>query len=94
MSALVPIPVTASFDQWRQSCNTIIDRVNNISSADDVFTLQDPVNNQDILVYDSSTQKFTNQTIQSLVTEILTQLSSQTTTQLKPYYWASLRNIF
>lgn len=94
MSALIPVFVTDNFDQWRQKTNAIVDRANNIQSTPDVFSLQDPINDQDILVYDLAQDKFVNTGIGALVTEILTQIQPQVQSNLKPYYYAGLNVCF
>jgi hypothetical protein len=94
MPALIPISVTDTFDQWRQKDNAIATAVNNLSPGTNVFLLQPPINNQDILTWSTTLGMFTNTTITALVNEIITQLGTQNQSQLKPFYWASLRNLF
>ena len=98
MAELVSVLLTDTFDIWRQKTNELVTRVNNLSAAsdivNDVFELIDPLNDLDLLVYDDSTQKFSNRTTAALVTEILEQYGSTIESQLKPFYYANLRNLF
>lgn len=94
MPALIPIAVTDTYDQWRQKDNAAFTAVNNLNPGANVFQLQNPINNQDILTWNTTLGMFVNTTIQALVSEIMAQLGTQNQSQLKPFYWASLRNLF
>jgi len=93
MAVLLPVLVTDTFDVWRQKTNLIADRANNISIASDLFALEDPVNDGDLMVWDETTNKFTNVASAAFIAEVFRQYDLQAS-QLKPYYFASLRNIF
>ena len=47
------VPLTDTFDQWRQKTNLMIDRVNTLSASGDIITVSSPVA-ADILVYDGN----------------------------------------
>lgn len=93
MAALQPVLVTDTVSQEITKINAIVNTVNNIAPGTNIFQLVDPINDQDILVYSTGTQLFTNTSINALVVSILAN-QTQTSSQLKPYYWASLRTAF
>ncbi len=94
MAALLPILDTDSFDQWRQKDNLGFTALNNLGITS-IIGLIDPVNDQDILVYNAADQLFENTSMAALVTEIITQYNlHQSTGKGKQYYFASLRSIF
>lgn len=95
MAAIVPVATTNTLDQFRQITNEVINTVNNLQAdSDNVFTLADPVNDQDIMTWDTATQKFTNTTVSVLVTEILAQNAANSQNNVKDFYLANLGTVY
>lgn len=93
MPVIVPIAQTDTLDQWRQKDNEAINALNN-QGINSIVQIQMPLNNQDILVYNSTDGFFENVGIAAFVSAVITELATIPTSNLKPYYFASLRTIF
>lgn len=89
---VLPVSLTDTLDIWRQKINELINAVSNLP-VENTFELTDPVNDQDILVYDAGSQKFVNTGISALVTETIAQ-NAINESQLKPFFMANQRNLF
>jgi hypothetical protein len=83
MAALVPLLQTDSLDQWRQKINLGLNQVNNIDTNPGMFDLVDPVNDQDILVYNLADSVFRNTGIAALVQSVIDALPRQTSISAK-----------
>lgn len=95
MAALLPVDINDTVDQLRIKLNDTINTVNNLQAdSENVFALVDPLNQDDIFVYKSSTQKFENKSISALVTEVLNQSAAAQSQNIKPFYLANLRTVF
>lgn len=92
MSLVLPVNLTDTLDQWRQKFNALINAVDNLPDQN-IFELDEPVNDQDILVYDATDQVFKNTGINSLVAEVISQ-NVANESQLKPFFMANQRNVF
>lgn len=93
MPVLTPIAQSDTFDQWRQKDNDAINALNN-QGINTVVQIVMPLNDQDILVYNLSDGFFENVGIAAFVSAVITELATIPTSNLKPYYYASLRTIF
>ena len=93
MPLINPVDSTSSLDQERQTLNQVITALNNVTTGKNVFTLQEPVGNEDLLVYDSATGTFTNIAAAVLISTLLQSQITLSQSQLKPYYWATMKDI-
>lgn len=93
MPVLNVVLPTDSFDQWRQKDNSAINAQNN-AGVNSVIRIVNPLNNQDILVYNSSSQFFENVGIQAFVNAVIASLALLPVDNLKPFYYANLRTVF
>jgi hypothetical protein len=85
MPVLQIVLPTDSFDQWRQKDNAAINAQNN-AGVNAVIKVVMPLNNQDILVYNSTDGFFENTGISSFITQVIESLASIPGSDLKPYY--------
>ena len=86
------ILTTDTIDQWRVKDNQAITALNNegINSIVQILNAMD----QDILVYDASTGFFVNTGVAAFITATINSLASFPVSNLKPFYYASLRTVF
>ena len=96
---VVPLPVekTDNFDQWKQKCNEAIQAIFDLVNGNSIQTwieLGSPINNRDILLYNSSTQTFQNSLFDIVVQDYLTSNGYQPASTVKRYYFANLNNLF
>jgi hypothetical protein len=99
MPTYVPLPIekTDNFDQWRQKCNSAIQAISDIVNANPVETfieLTPPINNRDMLLYNSSTHTFQNSLIDIVLQDYLGSNGYQPASKTKNYYMANLNNLF
>ncbi len=87
MPVLNTVLQSDTFDIWRQRTNDAINALNN-QGVNAVIKIVNPLNDQDILVYNIVDGFFENTGIAALVTAIITELNSLPVNNVKPYYLA------
>ena len=97
MPLATPISLTDTYDQARIKMNALRDTVNDILLAapvDDVFTLNEPVNDGDVLIYDSMNQVFTNESLSDSINDVLVQNSIISIPKSKLHFNALMRGLY
>ena len=87
MPLIDPILQTDTFDIWRQKDNDAINALNN-EAINEIVQIINPLNDQDILVYNAGSGFFENTGVAAFVTAIIDDLASRPTDNLKPYYYS------
>lgn len=85
MALLVPVATSDNVPQLIVKLNLAINALNAVLSQgtisdNGIFTITQPLNNQDIMVYDSTTDVFTNTGIAALTNAILIQIEAANST--------------
>ncbi len=94
MAVLNPVLQTDSFDVWRIKTNLGFNELNNIGITS-IISIIDPLNDQDILVYNATDQVFENTSSAGFITEVIHQYNiHQSSSKGKQFYFGSLRSIF
>jgi len=95
MSALLPVNTQDNFDIERQKINAIVTLLNNFFSQNPspqiIFSLNQPINNQDILIYNSAGQVFSNVSLASIEAEIAA-TAGQNTFNSRTFFFSNLNN--
>lgn len=91
-----PVLVTDSFEQWRQKTNSVIDStndiINNVAIAD-LITIIAPLNDGDILVYNSVDSVFNNVTFDGVAQAWASANSIRPFSRTKEFYNATHHNL-
>jgi hypothetical protein len=96
---ILPLPVekTDNFDQWRQKTNIAFQAIFDLVNGNDIETwieLTPPINNRDMLLFNSSTQTFQNILFDIAVQDYLDDNGYQPASKVKNYYMANLHNLY
>lgn len=93
----LPIEKTDNFDQWKEKCNTAIQAIYDLVNGEDIqswVSLQSPINNRDMLLYNSSTQQFENTLVDIVLQDYLDTNNYEPASKTKSYYLSNLNNLF
>lgn len=92
-----PLEKTDNFDQWRIKINQGIQAILDIVNADPVNTLisiGSPINDRDMLLYDSADGVYKNTLFDTEVADYLQDNNFQPASLVKRHYFANLNNLY
>ena len=92
-----PLEITDNYDQWRIKINEAIQVILDIVNANPVDTLiqiGSPINNRDMLLYDSADGVYKNTLFDTTVSDFLDNNHYQPASLVKRHYFANLNNLY
>jgi hypothetical protein len=97
MPVIPTIETSNSIDQWRQIDNQVINAINN-EAINQIIQIVDPLNDQDMLVYQASGPNagfFINVSTSAFVSAIIADLAEIPTNNILPYFLSQgVRTLF